>query len=105
LCEFAGSIVDRRVKMIMELARERGSSSLLRPIHVLLITTEIGQDMANDLSSIYLVRETERGTSRIPIVENQRIFWEHGIALAAAYALKNDIDHLLYERDRSYVWE
>jgi hypothetical protein len=52
------------------------------------VTDEIGQDKANDLSHIAKVRRRIDGKPDIkPIVENLRIFHEHAVALASAYAV------------------
>jgi hypothetical protein len=54
---------------------------------VLAVTEESGQDRANDVSEIAAVgeRATEDPMIR-PLAEKLRIFHEHAIALAAAYA-------------------
>ena len=38
-------------------------------------------------------------------VENERIFFEHGLSLASAYALKNNVSVVLHHKDKKYAWE
>lgn len=39
-----------------------------------------------------------------PFVENLRIFHEHALALAAAYALRDGIDIVQWNRNRRHSW-
>lgn len=64
---------------------------------------EIGQDKANDLCSIWFV--DEEWDIRKPIAENLNIFFEHGLALSSAYAIKFDVPQVLYYKDGRYKWE
>ena len=66
---------------------------------------EIGQDKANDVSSIYLVEECMGQEEVKPLVENQRIFFEYAVTLACSYAIKYGSDIVLHEVDKTFSWE
>lgn len=70
--------------------------------YVLVETREVGQDLAFDTSSITLV-DTMRQVHD-PIVQHLRIFYEHAVALAAAYAVKNSVDVVVANRNDRYKW-
>jgi len=54
---FANALFEQKVRAIMDSARERSASAILPSRYVLAMTEEIGQDRANDLSHIAVVRE------------------------------------------------
>lgn len=73
--------------------------------YVLAVTQEIGQDQANDVSDIAFVREHSNGEPSIrPLAENLRIFHEHAVALAAAYAVREGVDVVQWNRNRRHGW-
>ena len=73
---------------------------------IMVLTEEIGQDKANDVSHIYQIRPNLKTDKKIvPICLNLRIFHEHAIALASAYALKNGIETVRWLKDGKYTWQ
>jgi hypothetical protein len=73
--------------------------------YILAMTDEIGQDKANDLSHIVKVRELiEGGAERKRIVGDLRIFHEHAVAIASAYAIAEGLDAVMWIRNRRYAW-
>lgn len=105
LNRFAHAIFDERIRAIISSARERSEGGIIPSAYVLVVTQEIGQDRANDVSDIAAVRE--RGAEeRIirPLVENLRIFHEHAVALAAAYAMREGLDLVLWDKNRRHAW-
>lgn len=90
---------------LLSRARERKRDGLVLSSYVLAVTEEIGQDCANDLSHIALVRERPSGDPVIrPLAENLRIFHEHALALAAAYALSRGVGAVQWQKNRQYSW-
>lgn len=86
-------------------SRERKKERVVLSSYILAVTEEIGQDRANDVSHIAAVREHPDGETSIrPIVENLRIFHEHAVALAAAYALVEGNQAVLWQKTRKYSW-
>lgn len=72
---------------------------------MLAVTQEIGQDQANDVSDIAVVRERVADDPIIlPILENVRMYHEHAAILAAAYALSEGIDAILWSKNRRHSW-
>lgn len=103
LRRYAHKRFEDRVRPILDGARER--RSIVPSLYVLCITEEIGQDKANDVSHIAIVREGLNGQRQIrPLAENLRIFHEHAVALAAAYAVEHGIESVLWNKDLRYAW-
>lgn len=102
---YAHSLFDRRIRALIESARERTTNGIVPSSFVLAVTEEIGQDRSNDVSHVAAVREPLEGDPIVrPLVENVRIFHEHAIALAAAYALAEGLDAVQWTVNRRYGW-
>lgn len=100
---YAHGLFEDRVRRILDGAREK--SSIVPSIYVRCVTEVIGQDKANDVSHIAVVREKLDGEAEIrPVAENLRIFHEHALALAAAYAVEEKIDIVVWSKDLRYAW-
>jgi hypothetical protein len=104
MCHYANALFDQMVRNLMESARDRTKAKIVVMEYVLLVTEEIGQDKANDLSSIYQLHEGEDGSRRTVLLRNGRLFFEHALALACAYAAKEGVGTVLYEKDRTHAW-
>jgi hypothetical protein len=102
---YAHDLFTKPMLDLLSRARERKRDGLVLSSYVLALTEEIGQDCANDVSHIALVRERPEGDPVIrPLVENLRIFHEHALALAAAYALSRGIGAVQWQKNRQYSW-
>lgn len=103
VCDYVVAAFQARVEAILSCAR---ADCLVRPSrYVLAVTEEIGQDKANDLTTISLVDEGPAFGRRTKVLAaDLRIFHEHAIALAAAYAVARRIDVVLWEKDLRYAW-
>jgi hypothetical protein len=96
---------DQSVRSLMSSARERTSTTIVPAVYVLVSTQEIGQDKVNDLSHIAILRERPNAEPAIkPLAMNLRIFHEHALALACAYAVANNIGNVLWQKDLQYGW-
>jgi hypothetical protein len=101
----ANAVFQDCIQGIISSAREMKEGSLLPANYILAVTDEIGQDKANDLSHIAKIRERFEGKSDIKsIVEDLRIFHEHAIALASAYAVAEGLDAVMWTRKLRYAW-
>lgn len=101
----ATSLFHKVVIEIIHGARDADRTSVSPSRYILAVTELIGQDMANDVSHIVLVTTPPEGRPDIqPIVENLRVFHEHAVALAAAYAVRMGIGTLLWRQDKTYGW-
>lgn len=105
LNRYAHTLFDEKMLAILDTARERKPGTILPSTYVIAVTQEIGQDQANDVSDIAVVRERLAGDPIIrPLVENLRTYHEHAAILAAAYALSEGIDAILWSKNRRHGW-
>jgi len=104
ICHYTNAMFDKEVKEIIAKAIQKSSSRVIIPTYIYLITEEIGQDKGNDFSSIYYVSEFPGFKRKDTIIENARLFFEHALALAAAYAIKFKVGIVMYDRDQRYLW-
>lgn len=105
IARFANHTFQQRVQAVLANARETGEGGLLPSRYILAVTDEIGQDRANDLSHIAKVRLPLQGERELePLVEDVRIFHEHAVALAAAYAIREGFAAVLWIRSTRYAW-
>jgi hypothetical protein len=104
LIEYTNSIFNESIQNLIACARPVSEITIFPSRYVLVETHEIGQDMAFDFSLISIIQEKTKGNRCIKLIQNVRIFHEYALALAAAYALKNQIEIVLYDRIQEYVW-
>jgi len=105
LCEYATEVFQKRINEVINAAKDQADSRIILPEYILLVVEEIGQDKANDLSSIYHVRQSLGQQKIDAILENKQLFFEYGLALAASYAVKHGVSSVMYERDQTYMWQ
>ncbi|OYY77007.1 MAG: hypothetical protein B7Y43_12210 [Sphingomonas sp. 28-62-20] len=102
---YAHMLFEESARALIETARERKATGIVLSTFVLAVTEEIGQDRANDISHIAIVREPMEGDPIIqPLAENVRMFREHAIALAVAYALAEGLDAVQWTVNKRYAW-
>jgi hypothetical protein len=105
LTHFACGLFNERIRAVLDAAREKLAGGVLPSAYVLALTQEIGQDRANDVSDIAVVRVfASRAPLIRPLLENVRIFHEHAVALAAAYALREGLDVVRWKRNLRHGW-
>lgn len=104
--DFATSIFEQTVRDTMERSIEWDENRVLPARYVLLITEEIGQDKANDVSRIAIVQSSlnDEQPQIFPVMDDTRIFFEHALALASAYAVQERIDHVVWNKNLEYCW-
>jgi len=89
----------------MASARERSPSSISPSRYVLAVTEEIGQNRANDISHIVAITEMPDSDPAVRVlVADARVFHEHALALGCAYAVAEDIECVLWQKDLRYAW-
>ena len=101
---YAAYLFDKAAHDLIACAVSRSASSVMPARYIGVETHEIGQDQAYDFSSIRLVRETHGGSDVLELVQAERIFHEHALALAAAYALRYEVGVVMYDRILTYAW-
>lgn len=105
LCEYATGVFQKRVTEIINEAKDQAKMEIILPEYILLVVEEIGKDKANDLSSIYHVRQSLIQQNVDAVLENKKLFFEYGLALASTYAVKHSISNVIYQRDQTYMWQ
>lgn len=103
--QYANDLFEKKVRSIISASRERLSSSIIPSRYVLVITEEIGQDRANDVSHIAVISETPNSGQIVEeLIVDARMFHEHAIAIASAHAVSLGIDNILWGKDLRYAW-
>ena len=103
--QFANDLFSKQVNELIGRARDREASAVAPSRYVLALTDIIGQDKANDVSEIVLVRERSDGNAVGKSLAGEvRIFHEHALALACAYAVREGIDTVMWMKDSTYAW-
>lgn len=102
---YATALFDKTIREIIAAAREHSPNSIIPTRYILVVTEEIGQDRANDVSHILMVREYSNSN---PVVKDLattlRLFHEYAIALASAYAVREGLEFVLWQKDLTYAW-
>lgn len=102
---YANELFCEQLGALLHAARKRTRDSVVPARYVLAITEEIGQDQANDLTRIGLVHAGAPEDEVVKeLVLDARIFHEHGLALAGAYALAEGVDCVMWQKNRRYAW-
>ena len=103
--QYANELFERKIRLIISTSRERLSSTLVPSRYILVVTEEIGQDRANDVSHIAVVSETPSSAQVVDeLIVDARIFHEHAVAVASAHAVSLGIEDVLWEKDLRYAW-
>lgn len=105
LATLANRKFQKQIRKVVLSARDAATATILPRRFVLACTEVIGQDMANDVSSIFLIEQRPDGDAwSKTLVGNARIFHEHACTLGGAYAVKHSVSSLLWQKDLSYAW-
>lgn len=103
--QYANELFSERLRSLLRAARERKPNSIVPARYVLVITEEIGQDRGNDLTSIGVVQAGSQDDVVVKeLLHDARIFHEHGLALAGAYALAEGVECVMWQKDLRYAW-
>ena len=105
VARFASDLFEQRVRALFASSRERHLPDLVPSTYVLVATEVIGQDRANDISHIALIRERPYADPVILELEtNARIFHEHALMLGCAYAVREGVETVLWQKHLEYAW-
>ena len=66
--------------------------------YIRLTVQEIGNDKANDMCSVTFVSHVLGFEREELIIENERAFYEHGVAIAGAYAVKRGVNRIIHKK-------
>jgi len=100
ILDFSAAEFHRQVLSLFEQAKDKDKTKVIPLNYIHLILSEVGNDQANDFASICYVSEVPGFERTEPLVENARLFFEYGMAVAAAYAIKHKVEAVLYTKKR-----
>ncbi len=99
---FSNEVLTRRVLPLLEGAKDKKETQVLPLDYIHLVVNEVGNDKANDFASIYHISEFPGFERNETLVENAKMFFEHGMAVAAAYALKRKVSAIFYTKHKTF---
>ncbi|MEN5231096.1 hypothetical protein [Brevundimonas naejangsanensis] len=103
--ECANDIFGHQARDMIVGATDRATCHVVPSRYVIAVTDIIGQDCANDVSEVLLVREQSNGESRIrSLLGPTRIIHEHAVGIAAAYAIREGVETVMWFKDQTYAW-
>jgi len=104
--QYANELFQKKIMAIIEGARERTHESILPTKYMLLITEEIGQDLAFDVSRLAEVYTGADGDEYVKeIWDDKPMFFHQALVVAAAEAVSRDIEYVFWNKDKTYVWQ
>lgn len=102
---YATGLFQKKILNVINGARELTGDCVLLRRHMLLITEQIGQDLAFDVSHLAEVCTLPDGSNHIDEVWTDKpMFFEQALTVAAAEAIARGVDCVLWEKDKTYAW-
>ena len=98
VAEFSRQVLHQRALQLFEGAKDKEQARIIPLEYVHLVLTEVGNDKANDFASVFRVSETPGFERNEPLVENEKLFYEYGMAVSAAYAIKFNVNSILFTK-------
>jgi hypothetical protein len=100
VANFSSQVLHQRAMQLLEEAKDQEQTKIVPLDYIHFALTEVGNDKANDFASIYHVTETPGFERQEPIIENVMLFYEYGMAVSAAYAIKRKVNAILFTKKR-----
>jgi hypothetical protein len=100
IAEFSTHALHQRALQLLESTKEKKATRIIPLEYIHLVLTEVGNDKANDFASIFRVSELPGFEREEPLVENVRLFYEYGMAVSAAYAIKCKVNTILFTKEQ-----
>jgi len=102
---YATDLFQERILAVINGARERTDKSVLPRRYMLLLTEEIGQDLAFDVSHLVELCTLPNGSDHVDQVwTDKAMFFQQALVVAAAEALARGVECVLWEKDKTYAW-
>jgi len=105
LCYYVTNLFNKEMKLIINSAMSFQEKNIEPIQYMYLSVKEIGRDKAYDLASLYFVSNYLEPPTQKTIFKNQKIYFEYGLPLSAAYAIKYGCSSIVYNVDKTYGWE
>lgn len=103
--QYASDLFQSKIMGVINGARELTGASVLPRRYMLLITEEIGQDLAFDISHLAEVCTLPDGRNHFDEVwTDKSMFFEQALTIAAAEAVARGAEYVLWEKDKTYAW-
>lgn len=103
--QYASDLFQKKILGVINGARELTRASIRPRRYMLLITEEIGQDLAFDISHLAEVCTLPGRRDKIDEVWTDKpMFFEQALTVAAAEAIARGIECVLWEKDKTYAW-
>lgn len=105
LHRYASDLFQRKIVDVIDGARELTRTFIRPRRYMLLITEEIGQDLAFHISHLAEVYTLPGGSDHVDEVWTDRpMFFEQALTVAAAEAIARGVECVLWEKDQTYAW-
>lgn len=102
---YARDLFQKKIMVVINGARELTDTSVCPRRYMLLITEEIGQDLAFDVSHLAEICTLPYGRDHIDEVWTDKpMFFTQALAVAAAEAIARGVECVLWEKDTTYAW-
>jgi hypothetical protein len=101
---FANDLFSQKIEELYRGSFERTIDTPLVSRYILVVTEEIGQDRANDISHIAEMSDLEEDLIVEEILIDKRMFHEYALMVACAYALAKKIDCVMWQKNLNYSW-
>lgn len=103
--QYANDLFREKILRVINEAREGTADSILPRRYMLLITEEIGQDLAFDVSHLAEVHVLPDGSDQIyKVWTDKPFFFEQALTVAAAEAIARGVEYVLWQKDKTYAW-
>jgi hypothetical protein len=102
---YATDLFQTKILGVLNSSREWTGDSVFPRRYMLLITEEIGQDLAFDVSHLAEVCTLPDGRDHIEEVWTDKpMFFEQALTIAAAEAIARGVECVFWEKDKTYAW-
>jgi len=102
---YASDLFQKKIMDVINGARELTGATVRPRRYMLLITEEISQDLAFDVSHLVEVCTLPDGGDHIDEVWTDKpMFFAQALVVAAAEAIARGVECVLWEKDKTYAW-
>lgn len=102
---YATDLFEKKILGIINGAKELTECAVLPRRYMLLITEEIGQDLAFDVSRLAEVCTLPDGIDQIDeILSDKSMFFNQALCVTAAEAVARGVEFVFWQKDRTYAW-
>ncbi len=104
VARYANDRFHRLMRGTLEKARKQPNTVRFPRKSIVVITEVIGQDAANDISHIAILRREQGGYLPTELVVNARIPFDHALGLGAVYAVQQEVRDMFWRKEMRHAW-